>query len=485
MASAQGPASAPKTLPDTLHDGAVVIAAITSCTNTSNPSVMIAAGLLARNAAARGLRSKHWVKTSLAPGSAVVTDYLRRADLLDSLEHQGFAVVGYGCTTCSGNSGPLPDDLTKAITDRQLSVSAVLSGNRNFTGRVHPAVTAAYLASPPLVVVFALTGTTTIDITTQPLGVDTDGRPVFLSDIWPSDSEISAVIASVVDTDLYRLRAKELFTGDPRWDAIPAPSTPLYPFTESSTYLRRPPFADIKAGPGGVADIVDARALAMFGDAVTTDHISPAGQIAIGSPAADLLRQWGVPQSDLGSYGARRGNHEIMVRGTFANPRLQNKLVPGIAGGFTRVLPSHHVVDIFHASQRYRDDGIPLVIIAGKSYGIGSSRDWAAKGALLLGVRAVIAESFERIHRSNLVAMGVVPLQFMLGENPGTLGLHGDELITVHGLSALARDDIPDHIEVSAGDTTFQVHVAIRSHRELTYLRNGGVLPTVLKRAAH
>ncbi|MDF3312045.1 aconitate hydratase AcnA [Rhodococcus sp. T2V] len=470
---------------DQLHDGAIIIAAITSCTNTSNPSVMVAAGLLARNAAARGLRAKSWVKTSLAPGSAVVTDYLRRADLLSSLEELGFAVVGYGCTTCSGNSGPLPRDVTDTVAARNLSVAAVLSGNRNFEGRIHPAVKLGYLASPPLVVAYAIAGSMNIDLTSDPLGVDAEGRPVYLADIWPTDDDIADVIGAVVRTELYRHRAADLFVGDERWAKISHPSGPLFTFDDTSTYIRRPPFLDnVAVDARSVDDIIEARALAVFGDGVTTDHISPAGVIDAHSPAADLLREWGVQESDLGSYGSRRGNHEVMVRGTFANARLQNKLVPGTDGGFTRILPEGDVVDIFDASERYRAAGTPLVIIAGKSYGIGSSRDWAAKGTRLLGVRAVIAESFERIHRSNLVAMGIIPLQFIDGDNLDSLTLRGDEPISVLGLTALDDDVIPSHVEVRAGDVVFRVRMRVDSRRELLYIRNGGVLPTIFRRVA-
>ncbi|MGH2727366.1 MAG: aconitate hydratase AcnA, partial [Actinomycetota bacterium] len=395
-----------------LGDGSVVIAAITSCTNTSNPTVMIGAALLARNAAARGLRVSPTVKTSLAPGSPVVEDYLRRSGLLSELEKLNFYLVGFGCTTCIGNSGPLPDEVARAIDDANLAAAAVLSGNRNFEGRIHPQVRLAYLASPPLVVAFALAGTVDIDLTTDPIGTDTEGKPVLLREIWPSEEEVRDTIEKAMDPDSYRSRFASITEGDDRWRSLPVPEGDLYEWDTNSTYIAAPPFLqDVGLEPEPVTDISGARVLVSVGDSVTTDHISPAGSIKAASPAGEWLASRGVTPDKLHSYGARRGNHDVMVRGTFANIRLRNKLVPGVEGGFTEFLPTGEQTTIFEASERYRAAGIPLLVLAGKEYGAGSSRDWAAKGTALLGVRAVIAESYERIHRSNLVQMGLLPLE--------------------------------------------------------------------------
>ncbi|HEV8021226.1 MAG TPA: aconitate hydratase AcnA, partial [Candidatus Lustribacter sp.] len=421
---------------DKLRDGSVVIAAITSCTNTSNPAVLIGAGLLAKKAVEKGLKRKPWVKTSLAPGSKVVTDYLLKAGLTPYLDALGFNLVGYGCTTCIGNSGPLPDDVAEKVTADELIVAAVLSGNRNFDGRIHPQVQANYIASPPLVVAYALVGCMDIDLTTEPLGKDKSGQDVFLKDVWPTDAEIEAVTATSVTGALFRERYADVFAGDARWREMPAPSGERFAWDPKSEYIKRPPYFDgMPKEPAALRDITGARALAVLGDSVTTDHISPAGNISRTSPAAKYLLAHGVQIDDFNSYGARRGNHEVMVRGTFANTRLQNELVPGIKGGMTRFLPTGEQMSIFDASELYRKAGTPLIILAGKEYGSGSSRDWAAKGPKLLGIRAVIAESYERIHRSNLVGMGILPLEYAPGENASTHGLTGEETFSIEGLA--------------------------------------------------
>ncbi|TMK22888.1 MAG: aconitate hydratase AcnA [Actinobacteria bacterium] len=467
-----------------VSDGSVVIAAITSCTNTSNPTVMVGAGLLARNAAARGLRVSPAVKTSLAPGSPVVEDYLRRAGLLEELERLNFYLVGFGCTTCIGNSGPLPDEVARAIDDEDLATAAVLSGNRNFEGRIHPQVRMAFLASPPLVVAYALAGTVDIDLTTDPLGTGSDGEPVFLRDVWPPADEILSTIEASMDADSYRSRFKTITQGDEQWRSLPVPEGELYDWDPSSTYIAEPPFlADAGLEPAPVRDVTGSRVLVFVGDSVTTDHISPAGSIKANSPAGQFLAARGVPPEKLHSYGARRGNHEVMVRGTFANIRLRNKLVPGTEGGVTAHLPDGEQMTIFDASERYRSDGVPLLVLAGKEYGAGSSRDWAAKGTALLGVRAVIAESYERIHRSNLVQMGLLPLEFPPGTSADRLGLNGREVFDVVGvagvtpggtLPVLARRD--DGTEVR-----FDARVRIDTPTELHYYRQGGILPAVLR----
>ncbi|HVP17870.1 MAG TPA: aconitate hydratase AcnA [Spirochaetia bacterium] len=465
-----------------LRNGSVVIAAITSCTNTSNPSVMIGAGLLARNAVQLGLRVPAYVKTSLAPGSRAVTRYLDSAGLTPYLEALGFHLVGYGCTTCIGNSGPLPEEVSKAVAENDLTVAAVLSGNRNFEGRIHPSVRASYLASPPLVVAFALAGTMDIDLVTEPLGTDHDGSPVYLRDVWPAQAEIEALVRTTLGPDLMREAYQSVFEGNELWKSIDARPSSRYPWQESSTYIRRPPFFDgLPAEAPGASVIARARVLALLGDSVTTDHISPAGEIPANGPAARWLKDHGVPVSEFNTFGARRGNHDVMIRGTLGNIRLRNALVPGAEGGLTRHIPSGEEMPIFEAAQRYRSAGIPLLIIAGKEYGTGSSRDWAAKGTLLLGVRAVIAESFERIHRSNLIGMGVLPLQFEKSQNAGTLGLTGEELYSIE-----APEKPGDLLAVVAEDLhgykiEFVVRARIDTDIELTYYRNGGILPTVLR----
>jgi len=470
-----------------LSDGAVVIAAITSCTNTSNPAVMLGAGLLARNAIAKGLSTKPWVKTSLAPGSKVVTDYLERAGLWPSLDALGFNLVGYGCTTCIGNSGPLPEEVAHAVAEHDMIVAAVLSGNRNFEGRIHPQVRANYLASPPLVVAYALAGRMDIDLTTEPIGTGSDGGPVYLRDIWPSNAEIEATIARSVSDAMFRVRYGDVFTGDDAWRAMPVPTGERYAWDPASEYVRRPPYFDgMPAEPVAPGDIAGARALAVLGDSVTTDHISPAGSIARTSPAAAYLTTHGVDPADFNSYGARRGNHEVMVRGTFANTRLRNALVPGVEGGVTRYLPEGVQMSIYDASVRYREDGTPLVVLAGKEYGSGSSRDWAAKGPMLLGVRAVIAESFERIHRSNLIGMGILPLEYEKGANRESLALSGEEVYDITGLRE--RIEPRSRLRVAATSlggskkvTQFSVTVRIDTPDEAEYYRHGGILQYVLR----
>jgi aconitate hydratase len=468
--------------------GSVAIAAITSCTNTSNPTVMVGAGLLARNAVARGLRVAPTVKTSLAPGSRAVTGYLERAGLMAPLAELGFALAGYGCTTCIGNSGPLDEPVARAVETDELVVAAVLSGNRNFEGRIHPQVRAAYLASPPLVVAFALAGRVDVDLTTEPLGTGTDGRPVMLADVWPAPQEIREVIGRAIDPELFRETYATVFEGDERWTALPIPSGDRYAWEPGSTYIARPPFFDgLTAVPAALTDIEGARVLAVLGDSVTTDHISPAGSIAAWSPAGQWLQAQGVGVLDFNSYGARRGHHEVMMRGTFANIRLRNRLADGKEGPYTVHLPDGEASFIYDAARRYRDEGVPLVVIAGREYGSGSSRDWAAKGTALLGVRAVIAESYERIHRSNLVGMGVLPLQFLPGESAASLGLTGREAYTIAGLADLTpRQEVTVIARPDGGDAErrFQAIARLDGPIEVDYLRQGGILPAVLRRLA-
>jgi len=466
-----------------LGHGDVVIAAITSCTNTSNPSVMVGAGILARNAVQRGLQSKPWVKTSLAPGSKVVTEYFERAGLTDPLEQLGFHLVGYGCTTCIGNSGPLPEPISEAVNEHDLAVVSVLSGNRNFEGRINADVKMNYLASPPLCVAYALVGTMDIDIVNDPLGEDQDGEPVYLRDIWPSEKEIAETVQEAVQSDMFRKSYREVYEGDERWHSLEVPTGERFAWPES-TYVRCPPYFDgMPEQPEPLEDIHGARVLALLGDSVTTDHISPAGSIKRDSPAGEYLQEQGVEVRDFNSYGARRGNHEVMVRGTFANIRLRNYLAPGTEGGVTRHLPDGEQATIYRAAMRYASDGIPLVVLGGKEYGSGSSRDWAAKGTRLLGVRAVIAESFERIHRSNLVGMGVVPLQFPDGESAESLGLTGEEEFQVEGLAEPlnAGDGVPSEVMVRADEREFSARVRIDTPREAEYFRHGGILPFVLR----
>ncbi len=473
---------------DRLRDGSVVIAAITSCTNTSNPAVLIGAGLLARNALARGLKQKPWVKTSLAPGSKVVTDYLAKAGLTPYLDALGFNLVGYGCTTCIGNSGPLPDDVAEKVSEDDLIVAAVLSGNRNFEGRIHPQVRANYIASPPLVVAYALAGCMDIDLTTEPLGVDQAGTDVYLKDIWPTNAEIDATIAKNVTGEMFHERYADVFHGDERWASMDVPTGNRYAWDPKSEYVKKPPYFDgMPVEPQPLNDIVGARALAVLGDSVTTDHISPAGNIARQSPAAKYLLEHGVDVADFNSYGARRGNHEVMVRGTFANVRLRNALVPGVEGGYTRYLPTGEQMSIFDASVKYKADGTPLIVLAGKEYGSGSSRDWAAKGPMLLGVRAAIAESFERIHRSNLIGMGILPLQYPAGQDRTTLGLTGEETFSITGIAADLRPRMTVTVKaVKPGGTTttFEAIVRIDTPDEADYYRHGGILQYVLRQLA-
>jgi aconitate hydratase len=468
----------------TLKHGAVVIAAITSCTNTSNPAVMLASGLLAKNAVERGLQTKPWVKTSLAPGSQVVTEYLNEAGLTQYLEQLGFYLVGYGCTTCIGNSGPLPEEISAAIHEGNLVAAAVLSGNRNFEGRVQQEVRANYLASPPLVVAYALAGSMDIDLYNQPLGTDNDGAPVYLKDIWPTQQQIRDTVRSAVKSEQFRAKYAHVFEGTDEWRALDIPKGEQFAWAEHSTYIRKPPYFDgMSLEPQPPGDVRAARVLAMLGDSVTTDHISPAGGIAKTSPAAKYLMQHEVAPEDFNSYGARRGNHEVMVRGTFANVRLRNQLAPGTEGGLTRHLPSGEQMTIFDAAERYREEGVPLIVIAGAEYGTGSSRDWAAKGTALLGVRAAITKSFERIHRSNLIGMGVLPLQFEAGQDRETLGLTGEETYDIEGLAAVTpgqrltvRATAPD------GTTkTFTVVCRIDTPVEVDYYAHGGILPFVLR----
>jgi aconitate hydratase len=467
-----------------LDDGHVVIAAITSCTNTSNPSVMLAAGLLAKKAAERGLTSRPWVKTSLAPGSRVVIDYYERAGLMPYLEKLGFDLVGFGCTTCIGNSGPLAAPISEAINANDLSVVSVLSGNRNFEGRIHPDCRMNYLASPPLVVAYALAGTMDWDPYHEPLGHDTGGEPVYLRDVWPSSDEVNAAVRDAVRSDMFTAAYDDVFTGDERWQGLRTVSSTTYAWDGDSTYVRQPPFFEgLTRDVPPLEDVHDARVLAWLGDSVTTDHISPAGVIRPDGPAGRWLTEHGVAPADFNSYGSRRGNHEVMMRGTFANARIRNRLVPGVEGGVTRHLPSGEQLSIFDAAMRYAADGTALVVVAGKEYGSGSSRDWAAKGTALLGVRAVLAESFERIHRSNLVDLGVLPLQFRDGESADTLGLTGEETFHVEGLND-GDGPFPDEVRVQAGERTFMARVRIDTLAEAAYFRNRGILPYVLRQLA-
>ena len=473
-----------------LDHGHVAIASITSCTNTSNPSVMMAAGLLARNAVARGLRSKPWVKTSTAPGSQVVTDYYEKAGLWPALNELGFNVVGYGCATCIGNSGPLPAEVSQVVNDADLAVVSVLSGNRNFEGRINPDVKMNYLASPPLVIAYALAGTMDIDFATEPLGQDPEGRDVFLSDIWPDPTEVQAVIDATIDREMYTRDYADVFAGDERWQGLDTPEGDTFAWDEDSTYVRKAPFFEgLSMELTPVTDIKDARVLALLGDSVTTDHISPAGAIKADSPAGRYLAEHGVARADFNSYGSRRGNHEVMIRGTFANIRLRNRLLDDVEGGYTRNFLTGEQESIFDASQAYQAAGIPLVVLGGKEYGSGSSRDWAAKGTALLGVKAVIAESFERIHRSNLIGMGVVPLQFPDGQSAESLGLDGSETFSITGLTALNEGTTPRTVAVTAqkadgSAVSFDAVVRIDTPGEADYFRHGGILQYVLRQLA-
>ena len=467
----------------TIKNGDVVIASITSCTNTSNPSVMIGAALLAKKAVEKGLTSKPWVKTTLAPGSKVVTDYYDRADLTKYMEALGFNLVGYGCVTCIGNSGPLPIEISKAVNEHDLAVTAVLSGNRNFEGRISPDVKMNYLASPPLVVAYALAGTMDHDFESDSLGNDKAGNPVLLKDIWPSAQEIQSVIDSSISSEMFKKDYATVFDGDHRWKSLDTPTGNTFDWDPNSTYVRKPPYFDgMPAEPKPVTDISEARVLAILGDSVTTDHISPAGNIKADSPAGKYLEANGVDRKDFNSYGSRRGNHEVMIRGTFANIRLKNLLLDGVEGSFTRnFLSNGDQTTIYDASVAYQAAGVGLIILAGKEYGSGSSRDWAAKGTALLGVRAVIAESFERIHRSNLIGMGVLPLQFTNGENAQSLGLKGDEIFAITGVTALNDGGIPKQVTVTAGDKTFAAKVRIDTPGEADYYRHGGIMQYVLR----
>ncbi len=465
--------------------GAVVLAAITSCTNTSNPSVMLGAGLLAKKAVEKGLVKPAYVKTSLTPGSLVVTDYLVKAGLLDPLEKLGFYVAGYGCATCIGNSGPLPDEVSDAINNNDMTVAGVLSGNRNFEGRIHAQVKMNYLASPPLVVAYALAGTVNIDLATEPLGTDKDGQPVYLKDIWPSSKEISDAVASAISPDMFKDKYGNVFTQNQRWNDIPVAEGTLYEWDKKSTYIQNPPFFEgLSPDLDDIVDIFGARALALMGDSVTTDHISPAGNIRVDSPAGEYLISNGVKREDFNSYGSRRGNHEVMMRGTFANIRIRNQVAPGTEGGVTKYLPTDEVMSIYDASMKYQEQGTPLVVIAGKEYGTGSSRDWAAKGTLLLGAKAVIAESFERIHRSNLVGMGVLPLQFKSGDSAQSLGLTGRETFDIVGLSndvQPGQDVKVTAVREDGSKLEFSAIVRLDSLVDVDYYRNGGILQTVLR----
>ncbi|MEF8792482.1 aconitate hydratase AcnA [Thiohalorhabdus sp.] len=474
--------------PAELGHGSVVIAAITSCTNTSNPSVMLAAGLIARNAVQRGLATQPWVKTSLAPGSKVVTDYLESAGLLDDLEQLRFNLVGYGCTTCIGNSGPLPEPVEAAIDAGDLVGASVLSGNRNFEGRIHPKVRANYLASPPLVVAYALAGTMAIDLKSEPLGTDADGQPAYLADLWPSLSEISALMDSSLDPEDYRRAYADIFAGDEHWKALDTPTGDRFGWDPDSTYIQNPPFfTNLARTPEDLADIEGVKCLANLGDSVTTDHISPAGAIAADSPAGQYLMDRGVAPEDFNSYGARRGNHEVMMRGTFANPRLRNKMAFGREGGWTTHVPSGEIVPIYDAAMRYQAEATPLIVLAGKEYGTGSSRDWAAKGPALLGVKAVIAESFERIHRSNLIGMGILPLEFQHGDNADELELTGAETFDIVGMYDIEDpdEDLIVMVQAPNGENKrFMVQPRLDTPNELAYFKNGGILPYVLRQMA-
>jgi len=467
----------------TVKNGDVVIASITSCTNTSNPSVMIGAALLAKKAVELGLRSKPWVKTTLAPGSKVVTDYYNRAGLTTYMEQLGFNLVGYGCVTCIGNSGPLPVEISKAINENDLAVSAVLSGNRNFEGRISPDVKMNYLASPPLVVAYALAGTMDHDFENDALGTSSDGKPVYLKDIWPSAQEIQSVVDSAISSEMFTKDYASVFEGDHRWKSLDTPTGKTFEWDSNSTYVRKPPyFEGMPRNPQPVTDIHGARVMAILGDSVTTDHISPAGNIKADSPAGKYLAEHGIARLDFNSYGSRRGNHEVMIRGTFANIRLKNLLLDGVEGGFTRnFLNGGAQETIYDASMAYQAAGVPLVILAGKEYGSGSSRDWAAKGTALLGVRAVIAESFERIHRSNLIGMGVLPLQFEAGSSAASLGLKGNEVFEITGIEELNKGATPKHVTVKAGEKTFRALVRIDTPGEADYYRHGGIMQYVLR----
>ncbi|MFB9903923.1 aconitate hydratase AcnA [Allokutzneria oryzae] len=495
LPSAEGRTSrrVPVTLADgtktVLDHGHVAIASITSCTNTSNPSVMIGAALLAKNAVERGLSRKPWVKTSLAPGSKVVMDYYEKAELLPYLEKLGFHLVGYGCVTCIGNSGPLPEEISQAINDNDLSVVSVLSGNRNFEGRISPDIKMNYLASPPLVVAYALAGTMDLDLDTEPLGTDPDGKPVFLADIWPTPQEIQDVISSSISSEMFVKDYSDVFAGDERWQSLPTPTGKTFEWAADSTYVRKPPyFEGMEMDPKPVTDVSGARVLALLGDSVTTDHISPAGSIKVDSPAGKYLTEHGVERKDFNSYGSRRGNHEVMIRGTFANIRLRNLLLDDVQGGFTRnFLAGGEQTTIYDASVAYAEAGVPLVVLAGKEYGSGSSRDWAAKGTSLLGVRVVIAESFERIHRSNLIGMGVLPLQFPEGQSASSLGLDGTETYDVAGVTALNEGSTPSTVAVTAtksdgSKVSFDAVVRIDTPGEADYYRNGGIMQYVLRK---
>ncbi|HTW86339.1 MAG TPA: aconitate hydratase AcnA [Candidatus Sulfotelmatobacter sp.] len=471
-----------------LSDGAVVIAAITSCTNTSNPALLIGAGLVAKKAVEKGIKPAPWVKTSLAPGSKVVTDYLAKSGLSTYLDQLGFNLVGYGCTTCIGNSGPLSDKVAGAIAEHDMIVAAVLSGNRNFEGRIHPQVRANYLASPPLVVAYALAGRMDVDLTTEPVGRTASGEDVYLKDLWPTSAEIEAVLSTSLTDAMFRTRYADVFAGDARWAGMKVPAGERYAWDEKSEYVKRPPYFDgMPKTPPAVRDINGARVLAMLGDSVTTDHISPAGNIARSSPAAKYLQSKGIDPADFNSYGARRGNHEVMVRGTFANIRLRNMLVPGVEGGVTRYLPTGEQMSIFDASEKYRADGTPLIVLAGKEYGSGSSRDWAAKGPYLLGIKAAIAESFERIHRSNLIGMGILPLQYPQGQTRESLGLTGEETFDITGVAAKLEPGMTVKVTATGADgkaKTFDALVRIDTPDEADYYRNGGILQYVLRQLA-
>jgi aconitate hydratase len=470
---------------ETLDHGAVVIAAITSCTNTSNPSVMIGAGLVAKKAVERGLKRQPWVKSSLAPGSKVVTEYLDAAGLTPYLDQLGFNLVGYGCTTCIGNSGPLPEEIAATVREKSLVVCSVLSGNRNFEGRIQQDVRANYLASPPLVVAYALAGWITTDITTQPLGHDPSGRPVYLKDIWPTEHELQETMLKAVTADMFRRSYNDVFRGDVRWQSLQVPDGSVFAWDDESTYVRKPTFLEgMTMNPAPLTDITGARVLAVLGDSVTTDHISPAGSIKVDSPAGKYLIEKGVKPADFNSYGARRGNHEVMMRGTFANVRLRNLMAPGTEGGWTRYQPNGEQMTIYDASVAYQHAGVPLMIFAGKEYGSGSSRDWAAKGTYLLGVKAVIAESFERIHRSNLVNMGVLPLQFKLGDNAASLTINGTESFRITGVAdgLKPRGDVLVIATETDGSTReFTATVRIDTPEELIAFKHGGILPYVVR----
>ena len=466
----------------TIDHGSVVIAAITSCTNTSNPSVMVGAALLARKAVEAGLSRKPWVKTTLAPGSKVVMDYYERAGLIPYLDKLGFNLVGYGCTTCIGNSGPLPEEISAAVSESDLAVVAVLSGNRNFEGRINPDVKMNYLASPPLVVAYALTGSMDVDMVNDPIGTGTDGQPVYLRDIWPSPAEIAEVVQDAVAAEMFTRDYADVFQGDDRWRGLDVPSGDTFAWDEYSTYVRRPPyFDDMPDEPEPVTDIHGARVLALLGDSVTTDHISPAGAIKTDSPAGQYLTDHDIPRRDFNSYGSRRGNHEVMIRGTFANIRLRNLLAPGTEGGVTTKLPEDEQMSIYDASRAYIEQGTPLIVLAGKEYGTGSSRDWAAKGTALLGVRAVLTESFERIHRSNLIGMGVLPLQFKPGESVAALGLTGHETFDITGIEEINAGQTPREVTVHADGKAFQATVRIDTPGEAAYYRHGGIMQYVLR----